>query len=353
MLSAMKSSDPNKAVVRRRRGWVAVALVLLGWALNTALATDMNPRVENVLASLQCLSETPRAIPCDAGGFDVPGSGHLQGIQQAVIGGRRFAVLSGSAGAESYLALVVLKDSTARVMAIRPLLPRPFNHAGGFQVCGDYLAIGIEDDNTKTTSRIWIMKLAELAHAARPKPVIEIERQGEYKRATAGAVAIAKVRDRHLLCVGTWDSATVDIYHSNGRALDDPACRFAFRETWDVKEADRSTWSDRDYASYQNLNLVVDTNDRVFLIGFANRGGADVADVFELRMEAAVPTRKRLVKLHRCELNGQNTSFRHGSGLAVTDAKTLTILSCGYQKFTIERFEPGPSQNDGETEHVN
>ena len=150
---------------------------------------------------------------------------------------------------------------------------------------------------------------------------------------------MAKVAGRHVVCVGTWDSATIDIYLSNGKALDDPACAFAFRETWDAKMADRSAWSDRDFASYQNLNLVVDAKDRAYLVGFARTGGADVADVFRFSLDASVSCEKRFQKLQRFALQGQKTSFRHGAGLVVTDSKTLSILSCGYQKFVIERFQ--------------
>ena len=32
------------------------------------------------------------------------------------------------------------------------------------------------------------------------------------------ADALAKLRDRHLLCVGTWDCDTIDIYLSNADA---------------------------------------------------------------------------------------------------------------------------------------
>ena len=300
---------------------------------------DANPRVDDVLGALQRVSDTPQQIPCHSAGFAVPSGGHLQGIQQATIAGETVMILSGSASGESYLALVSLTESTGRVSALKPLLARPFKHAGGFQVCGDYLAVGIEDDNTKETSKIWILKLPQLLGAARPRPIIEIERHGQYKRATAGAVGMTKVAGRHLVCVGTWDSATIDIYLSNGKALDDSACAFEFRETWDVKKADRSGWSDRGFASYQNINLVTDTSDRVFLVGFARTGGADVADVFELKLGASVPREKRLEKLQRCVLQGQETSFRHGAGLVATDAQALSILSCGYQKFVIERFQ--------------
>jgi len=302
-------------------------------------AADTNPKIDDVLGALQRVSETPRQVPCHSGGFTVPPGGHLQGIQQAVIAGEPFMIISGSASRESYLTLISLEGGTARVSAIKPLLPRPFKHAGGFQVCGDYLAVGIEDDNTKETSRVWILKLPQLVKAVRPRPIIEIERRGQYKRATAGAVGMTKVAGRHLLCVGTWDSATIDIYLSNGKALDDSACEFEFRETWDVKKADRSQWSDRDFAAYQNINLVTDTSDRVFLVGFARTGGADVADVFELKLEVSVSPERRLEKLRRCVFQGQETSFRHGAGLVIIAPNTLNILSCGYQKFTIERFE--------------
>ncbi len=301
---------------------------------------DSNPQVEDVLGALGRVSETSRAILCDSGRFDVPRGGHLQGIQQATIDGQPLLVLSGSASDESYLALVALEGSMGRVVAVKPLMSRPFKHAGGFQICGDYLAVGIEDDNTKMASRVWILRPAELLQAGGPKPLVQIERTGAYQRATAGAVAMARVGDRHLLCVGTWDSATIDIYLSNAKALDDPACAFAYRETWDARSADRSDWSDREYASYQNLNLVVDTNERVFLVGFAHTGGADVMDVFELRMETAVPVGKRLRKVLRRAMHGLQTSFRHGSGLAIADANTVAVLACGYQKFIVERFEP-------------
>ena len=336
----MKRLDVDQAISIGFLPRTLGAFLLLACGLSAAQGTDMNPRVDDVLVALAALAPTPRLVPCDPGDFAVPAGGHLQGIQQATVAGRRFAILSGSSRAESYLALIAFEGDKARVTAIKPLLGRPFKHAGGFQVCGDYLAVGIEDDNTKEVSKIWIVALGELLQAAGLKPVIEIERRGVYKRATAGAVALATANGRHVLCVGTWDSATIDIYHSNGKGLGDPACAFEFRETWDAKQADRSNWSDRHFASYQNLNLVVDSSDRVFLVGFARTGGKDIIDLFELRLEDSVSPEERLRKLHRYDLKGREASFRHGSGLTVVDSNTVNVLACGYQRFVVERFEP-------------
>ncbi|MHC4517092.1 MAG: hypothetical protein ACYTAS_00755 [Planctomycetota bacterium] len=330
----------HRDACRRIRTVAVWAILLLTGAVHAktgALPSDANPQVNDVLAALKRIAQTPRQVPCQTGPFTVPAGGHLQGIQQATITGKPHIILSGSAK-ESYLALIALDTAQARVARIVPLLPRPFKHAGGFQVCGGYLAIGIEDDNTKETSKIWILSLSQLVNTARPKPVVEIVRRGPYKRATAGAVALARVRDRHLLCVGTWDCDTIDIYRSNGRSLEDPTCGFVLHETWVAKTADRSSWSDPDFAAYQNLNLVVDTENRVYLIAFARTSGDDVADVFAL--DLSLPPERRLQKLDRFAFDTQNTSFRHGSGLTITDPNTLTILACGYQAFTLEHFTP-------------
>ncbi len=336
----MKSVHESCCVLLSRAGHLFGAILFLACAGGVVSAADSNARVDDIGRALAQLSSTPQLVPCEAGVFAVPGGGHLQGIQQATIGGSPFLVVSGSSTDESYLALIALESDVGYVKAIKPLLARPFKHAGGFQVCGDYLAIGIEDDETRVVSKIWIVALAELPKDSKLAPAVEIPRRGAYERATAGAVAMATVCDRYVVCVGTWDSATIDIYRSNGKALSDSSCSFAFRETWDAARADRSNWSDPDFASYQNLNLVVDTDARAFLVGFARTGDNDVADVFEFRDNAAVPVERRLRKIQRFSFHGRRTSFQYGSGLAIKSSDAVGVLACGRREFVVERFEP-------------
>ena len=257
-----------------------------------------------------------------------------------MIGGKQFAIVSGSSDTDSYLVLVAIEDSTARIMSLKRLLGRPFKHAGGFQVLGDYLAVGIEGNDAKNTSKIWILESSQLLDSGKLKPIVEIERRGAYKRATAGAVAIAKHHDRHLLLVATWDSATIDIYTSNRKALRDPAVKFRLDETWEANGADRSNWFDPHYAPYQNINLVTDKEDRVFMVGFARTGSDNIADIFELKLEESVPTAKRIEKVGTRVFQCLTTDFRAGSGLAITNSNELVILSCAHREFAIERFEP-------------
>jgi len=301
---------------------------------------DTNPVLDDVRAAFKSISLTPRELLCKQRDFVIPAGGHFQGIQQAQIGGHLFAIISGSSDTDSYLVLAALEDSTAQPVSLKRLLGRPFKHAGGFQVLGGYLAVGIEDNDAKDCSKIWILELSQLLGSERPRPIVEVERRGAYKRATAGAVGIAKYSGRNLLLVATWDSETIDIYTSNDKTFGDSAFEFRLREIWDANNADRSDWSDQHYAAYQNINLVVDKKDRVFMVGFARTAAGNVADIFELKLGESVPISERFEKLGRRTFDCRKTDFRSGSGLYITDSGKLLILSCGHREFAIERFEP-------------
>ena len=128
-------------MIHRRTVHRAVLVLALG----TIDAAAMNPTIDDVPAAVARVSPTPRSVVCDPNGFTLPAGEHLQGIQQTTIEGKAYIILSGSSSTHSYLDLVAMENNAAHVTAIRPLLDRPFKHAGGIQVCGDYLAVGIKD----------------------------------------------------------------------------------------------------------------------------------------------------------------------------------------------------------------
>ncbi|MHC4582194.1 MAG: hypothetical protein ACYS14_12125 [Planctomycetota bacterium] len=318
---------------------ITISSQMTGRSYGRVLPVDTNPVVDDVRAAFNNISPTPRELTCQQSDIVIPFGGHFQGIQQAAIGPRQYAIISGSSSTGSYLVLAAIEDSTSQPVFLKRLLGRPFKHAGGFQVLGDYLAVGIEDNDAKDSSKIWILDLSQLLGSERPRPVVEIERRGAYKRATAGAVGIARLGSRHLLLVATWDSATIDIYTSNGKTFGDRAFEFQLLETWDAAKADRSDWSDQSFAAYQNINLVVDSKDRVFMVGLTRTAAGNIADLFELKLDESMSTANRLEKLARRFFHCRKTDFRSGSGLAITDSEELLILSCGHRELAIERFE--------------
>ncbi|MDB4808578.1 hypothetical protein OAG85_01475 [Verrucomicrobiales bacterium] len=223
-------------------------------------------------ACLQLKADEPRGVRFSLGG-GLPEGGHLQGVQAIVQGNYSKLLLSGSSNDFSYILTVPMSARGDAKGILTKLLPLPCRHAGGFQLVeGRYAAIGLEDNRLKDTSKVWVVDVAAKDFGEPVKPVISIERHGQVERATAGAIAMAGLGKRHLLVVGTWDSATLDFYESNEYPLEDVRCRFEKAGTWSATDADRRNWSDATYGSYQNVNLIVDAQGRCFLAGFCRRG---------------------------------------------------------------------------------
>ncbi len=315
------------------------ALALL--AISIPVSAD-TPPVANLIAALdQVKPAVAETLTFSLPESRLPEGGHLQGIQAV----NETFLLSGSSDDFAYLIAVQPAEPHA---AVTRLLPSPFRHAGGFQILDQrFAAVGIEDNVRKDRSKIWIIDLANRARIkgkAEPsngkpfRPLIEIERQGEIERATAGAVALARVNDRHLLIVGTWDSATLDVYQSRALDLTDPTCQFEPRGTWSAAEADRDDWIDPVYGSYQNVNLIPEANEKLFLAAFCHDRGDDRLDLFEWITAKDIPMAQRLRKIRSWSFQCVRTTFQAGAGLRVQDDGSVSILACGHRESVIEVF---------------
>jgi hypothetical protein len=76
-----------------------------------------------------------------------------------------------------------------------------------------------------------------------------IPRIGKGKQSTAGAVGISSYRTGVVVAVGSYNSATIDFYTGDGDVF--TGSPFILRPTW---------IADDSFPSYQNLNLIADTN---------------------------------------------------------------------------------------------
>jgi hypothetical protein len=86
-------------------------------------------------------------------------------------------------------------------LGIKRLGEKPLSHAGGFQLAGNWLAIGIEDPVGRNESQVLLIDVSTSKTLNAP-PVHVLNRRGQAGRSTAGAVALLRRKDHFLLAVG-------------------------------------------------------------------------------------------------------------------------------------------------------
>ncbi|NQV34472.1 MAG: hypothetical protein HQ515_17390 [Phycisphaeraceae bacterium] len=91
----------------------------------------------------------------------------------------------------------------------------PLRHAGGMQLIGDYLVIGVEDNQDKLRSQIQFWDVSK-PFAPELRVPLTVMREGTVPGdQTAGAVGILKYDRHHLLVVANWDAEHLDVHMSS------------------------------------------------------------------------------------------------------------------------------------------
>ena len=300
---------------------------------------DRNRKVGDVLSAFHQQSGDATVIEFAMEGWSIPSGGHLQGIQRTYTR-KPYFIISGSSDHEAYLIVVGKVAEGYGIIQKKAISHDPYRHAGGIQIIGDYLAVGVEDNSIKDKSWVYFLNIAD---PEKPigDPIIRIPRVGEEKLLTAGAVAVIKRARNHLLIVGSWDSDTLDFYESNGYALGHPACDFEYWQTWRKDDAFRDDWCDDIWGNYQNLNLISDASDRLFLAGYyRNAEREDYADLYSLDVDKPTQNmiKKESARLLECK-NG--ASFQYAGGLHINDENSFLSYACErncHEKTVINEF---------------
>ena len=253
--------------------------------------------------------------------------GHLQGIQMVRYNDNAYFILSGSSDTYSYYTIVRGGEKNM-VIAFKKILDKPFKHAGGFQIHKNLMAIGVEDNEEKNVSKVFIFYL-ENPEKTPDKPLAIIDRMGTFKRATAGCVGIVTVREKVLVVVGDWDTAHLDFYLVDEKKLLNEGATLELEYSLDSKVLDKSSWSDPDWLSYQNINLLKDNSENLYLAGMTSIASEEnVIDLFLIETEDL--TTFKLKKLYSKSFPANaETKFRWGAGISITNNRDLEVLSCG------------------------
>lgn len=278
-------------------------LIALWWLLPICSSAQ---KVDDVPRAFESLATEPKIIKI-TNNIDVPiEGGHLQGVQPVEQEGKRKLLISGSSLTQAYLLQVDLK--TGKAEQLISLMEDPYRHAGGMQVSNEFLAVGIEDNHTKTISKVCVYPLqgTKLAEA---NPSLIIERAGKPERNTAGAAGILSASPGYLVVVGDWDSRNWDFYQCSpqgGSAMQ------IFSHT--VPD---------DWPAYQSINLIAD-GKAIYAMGFYGKEQLGMADLIlvskhgqlELIME------KVAEKTFNCK---QGVDFNTAAGLQVDEDGKLHV----------------------------
>ncbi len=263
-------------------------------------------QVRNVPDAFENMSSDPEIILL-SNEIKIPSDGgHLQGVQMIETNETQKLLISGSSLTQAYVLQVDL--ATRKTDKLITLMKAPYRHAGGIQVSEPYIAVGIEDNFTKTSSKVCLYNYREAnLHKARPNVIID--REGEAKRQTSGSTGLLALGNDYLMVVSNWDSRNWDFYCIDPEKSEQKMLvSFAAPDDW---------------ASYQSINLIMD-KEAIYAIGFYKKelvGYADLIlvsslETFELIME----------KVHTKTFNCKNeVDFGAATGLQVDKEGKLHI----------------------------
>jgi hypothetical protein len=305
---------------------------------------DANPQLDDPVRALANIPAMAREIKFQTGETVFPNGGHFQGIQAYYDKSldKQVCFVSHDSETKGYFITVAFDPGPSGLGIIRHFqdLPSdgrqpPLRHAGGMQLIGDYLAVGVEDNQDKRRSQVQFWDVSDPFSPQLRSPLTVVREGGTAKNQTAGAVGIVRRVDDHLLVVANWDAEALDFYTSNGRPLRDDDCRFVFAARWSRDRAIKSDWEpDRNWGSYQSVNLVCDREFNVFLLGFSTDNvGRDFIDLYAVDLSRDPTAMIRKLSNKQMFFRG-GAHFRNAGGIHVISA---TELSC----YATERNDHG------------
>jgi len=266
---------------------------------NVFIKSD-NPHTSDVAKSFKVIPQNPVVLKIQQDTFMAPSGGHIQGIQQL---DKQHLVISGSSDAKAYFFIASMKGIApvkkrgiiTKMVYINDDFPEMrHNHASGFQLANNLLAIGTEGGSDTIKSSIVFY---DLSNPNFPKPLnLKINRQED----TAGAIGLINIGDKMILAVGGWDSDRIDFYVTNTTALTSLRLDFKLVKTWRNESKNTTDW--------------VNTS-------------CMIADLYEVHLTNDASTLLKKIDSKRL-FTMEGVSFKNGAGLSTFNApRKLNMLA--------------------------
>jgi hypothetical protein len=304
----------------------------------------MNPTVTHVKKAFGRVATRPTSIVIDRKGVPLPKGGHFQGIQRMPFK-PGLLIITSSSDKYAYFVACEMKGNGRKGRASKPvkMASSPskgigFNHAGGFQAFGQFIAAGIENSDNETHSKVQFWDLA----VSPPKKLpMTIARPGNSKAHTAGAVGLSSFGRGAVLAVASFNAATVEFYISDADPFSGSKLKKLFK--WKEKKAKKKGWIDPNFGAYQTINLITQSNGQLFMVGFNRSGFSDWMDLFRVNLDGKRESAlTKIAKKHMFCTDG--CTFNAGSGIFIPSSK-------GFEVFAVN--PSSGNHKTGSTIHVN
>ena len=189
-----------------------------------------------------------------------------------------------------------------------------YRHLGGVQTIGDWFVVGAEN---ASSSEIRFYRFENNVPTIRAH--LTIRRMGE----KAGAVGITDYQTRqgrrYLLAVCP-DDEHIDFYRSTkpNVPLSEGECRFPKKPS--------GRWTASSKHGYVNaISLLADNKGQVYLVGLK---GSGTVDVYRVTQQTPPALKKILSRKVKCK---NNTSFRWGGSVLVTESRSVRMFACAWK----------------------
>jgi hypothetical protein len=230
-----------------------------------------------------------------------------------------------------------------------------YEHAGSLQICGDILAVALED---RLNTSLPVGRIAFYNVANPENPVLLPVSLDEVHK--IGVVGFTRLPDGHFLLVLSWDKNQIlKFYRSNGTSFLQPGFRFHFHT--ELNSSNVANFPRDSAAVHQSLSLVTQDDGRVFMVGAYNTNdlspiinGDDRLSLYEVtnwQPGATVAVTAVSTNVHKwCSTFGSvsnpvrmatqdvNASFLAGGGTYVSPSGELLFYAC-------EHWNDGPGRS--------
>lgn len=171
---------------------------------------DANPQLNDPLRAFENIPREGRVIKFRRRNTEFPDGGHFQGIQSFYDSSleKQICFISRNSDSKAYFITVAFDPGPQSFGEIRhsQYLPSdgnqpPLRHAGGIQLIGKYLVVGVEDNQNKRRSQVQFWDVSDPFAPKQRTPLGIIRESSTPMDKTAGAVGIVKRANDHLLVV--------------------------------------------------------------------------------------------------------------------------------------------------------